>query len=58
MFGLVASYFLILYYKVPGAVYGLVASHAMTALVSVVITIGAKAGTIAVSPVAEEVAPL
>jgi O-antigen/teichoic acid export membrane protein len=53
VFGFIASYFFILYYKVPGAIYGLVASHVMTALVSVVITIRAKAGTVAVEPIKE-----
>ena len=46
VFGLFASYFLILYWKIPGAVYGLVASHGMTALVSVIITIRARVGTL------------
>ena len=53
VFGFIASYFLIVTYKVPGAIYGLVASHGMTALVSVIITIRARAGAVSTEPVGE-----
>lgn len=42
-FGLIASYLLIRFWRLPGAAYGLVASYSMTALVSVYLTIRAKA---------------
>ncbi len=39
VFGVVASYFLIKHKQLPGAVYGLLASHTVTALVSVYLTV-------------------
>ncbi len=42
LFGLVSSYFLIVNLKLAGAIYGLVASYAMTALVSVGLTVWAR----------------
>ena len=53
LIGFIASYILIKYYGVPGAVYGLVVSHSVTALVSVLITARARVGMVANEPIAE-----
>ena len=47
-FGLASSYLLIRFWQLPGAAYGLVASYSMTALISVYLTVRARAHMVVV----------